>query len=102
MKQMQDLLLTQGKKKGRRRQSTSFTPGASPSEPTLPRHVRPSEAPISPKPRPRATSTPGTESRPQHHQRRAFYPHLQAQVYYNIKHSDRIGLLLRLKMNIIT
>ncbi|MBW0477092.1 hypothetical protein O181_016807 [Austropuccinia psidii MF-1] len=45
----------------------------SPSEQTLPRHVRPEESPISPTPGPRATSTPGTESRPQPHQRRAFF-----------------------------
>ncbi|MBW0547627.1 hypothetical protein O181_087342 [Austropuccinia psidii MF-1] len=73
MKKMQDLLLNQEKKKGKRRQSTSFTPGASPSEPTLPRHLRPEESPLSPKPGPRETSTPETEQRPQTHQRRAFF-----------------------------
>ncbi|MBW0590150.1 hypothetical protein O181_129865 [Austropuccinia psidii MF-1] len=60
MKQMQDLLLTQSKKKGKRREQTSYTPGASPSEPTLPRHVRPEDSPISPTPGPRETSTPRT------------------------------------------
>ncbi|MBW0563426.1 hypothetical protein O181_103141 [Austropuccinia psidii MF-1] len=60
---MQDLLLTKGKKKGKRRQSTSFTPGASPSEPSLTRHDRPEESPISPTPGRRATSTPATEPR---------------------------------------
>ncbi|MBW0478714.1 hypothetical protein O181_018429 [Austropuccinia psidii MF-1] len=45
MKQMQDILSTQSKKKGKRRGSTSYTPGGSPSEPTLPRHVRPEELP---------------------------------------------------------
>ncbi|MBW0555717.1 hypothetical protein O181_095432 [Austropuccinia psidii MF-1] len=72
MKQMQYLLLTQGKKKGKRRQSTSFTPGASPNEPSLPRHVRPEESPISQTPGPRATSTPATESRPPNTPRRVF------------------------------
>ncbi|MBW0482054.1 hypothetical protein O181_021769 [Austropuccinia psidii MF-1] len=70
---MKDLLLTQGKKKGKRRKSISFTPGASPSEPTLPRHVRPEESPSSPTPGPRATFTPATEQRPQNHQRREFF-----------------------------
>ncbi|MBW0570311.1 hypothetical protein O181_110026 [Austropuccinia psidii MF-1] len=46
MKQMQDLLLTQSKKKGKRREQTSYTPGASPSEPTLPMHLRPEDSPI--------------------------------------------------------
>ncbi|MBW0581490.1 hypothetical protein O181_121205, partial [Austropuccinia psidii MF-1] len=67
VKQMKDLLLTQGKKKGNRRQSTSFPPGASPSEPSLPKHVRPEESPISPTPGPRAT-----ESRPSNIPRRVF------------------------------
>ncbi|MBW0503711.1 hypothetical protein O181_043426 [Austropuccinia psidii MF-1] len=70
---MQDLSLTQGKKKAKRRQSTSFTPGTSPSEPKLPRHVRPEESASSQIPGPRATSTPTTEQRPQYHQRRAFF-----------------------------
>ncbi|MBW0504492.1 hypothetical protein O181_044207 [Austropuccinia psidii MF-1] len=65
MKQIQDLLLTQSKKKGKRREKTSYTPGASLSEPTLPRHVRPEYSPISPTPGPRATSTPKTEQRSQ-------------------------------------
>ncbi|MBW0557222.1 hypothetical protein O181_096937 [Austropuccinia psidii MF-1] len=72
MKQMQDLLLNQGKRKGKRRKSTSFTPGASPSEPSLPRHVRPEESPISPTPGPRATSTPAKESRQSNTPRRVF------------------------------
>ncbi|MBW0536303.1 hypothetical protein O181_076018 [Austropuccinia psidii MF-1] len=72
MKQMQDLLLTQSKKKGKRREQTSYTPGASPSEPTLPRHVRPEDSPISPTPGPRATSTPATEPRTQNIPRRVF------------------------------
>ncbi|MBW0553819.1 hypothetical protein O181_093534 [Austropuccinia psidii MF-1] len=72
MKQMQDFLLTQGKKKEKRRQSTSFTPGASPSEPSLCRHVRPEESPISPTAPPRATSTPATDSRPSNFPRRDF------------------------------
>ncbi|MBW0571091.1 hypothetical protein O181_110806 [Austropuccinia psidii MF-1] len=65
MKQMQDFLLTQSKKKEKRREQTAYTPEASPSEPTLPRHVRPEESSISPTPGPRATSTPKTEQRSQ-------------------------------------
>ncbi|MBW0532342.1 hypothetical protein O181_072057 [Austropuccinia psidii MF-1] len=64
---------TQSKKKGNRRGSTSYTPGGSPSEPTLPRHIRPEESPSSPTPGPRATSTPETQPRPQTHQMRAFF-----------------------------
>ncbi|MBW0590578.1 hypothetical protein O181_130293 [Austropuccinia psidii MF-1] len=60
------------KNKGKRRESTSYTPGASPSEPSLPRHVRPEESPISPTPLPRATSTLATESRPSNTPRRVF------------------------------
>ncbi|MBW0489759.1 hypothetical protein O181_029474 [Austropuccinia psidii MF-1] len=70
---MKDLLLNKGKKKGKRIQSTSFTLGASPSEPTLPRHVRPEESQSSPTPGPRATSTPEKEQRPQANQRREFF-----------------------------
>ncbi|MBW0510054.1 hypothetical protein O181_049769 [Austropuccinia psidii MF-1] len=65
MKKMQDLLLTRSKKKGNMREQTSYTPGASPSEPSLPRHVRPEDSPISPTPGPRATSTPKKEQRSQ-------------------------------------
>ncbi|MBW0543019.1 hypothetical protein O181_082734 [Austropuccinia psidii MF-1] len=65
VKKMQDLLLTRSKKKVKRREQLSYTPGASPSEPTLPRHVRPEDSPISPTPGPRATSTPKTEQRSQ-------------------------------------
>ncbi|MBW0576478.1 hypothetical protein O181_116193 [Austropuccinia psidii MF-1] len=65
LKQMQDLLLTQSKKKGNIREQTSYTPGAIPSEPTLPRHVMPEDSPLSPTPGPRATSTPNTEQRSQ-------------------------------------
>ncbi|MBW0553946.1 hypothetical protein O181_093661 [Austropuccinia psidii MF-1] len=66
MKQMQELLSTQSKKKGKRREQASYTPGASPSEPTLPRHVGPEDSPISPTPGPRETSTPATDPRTQH------------------------------------
>ncbi|MBW0573611.1 hypothetical protein O181_113326 [Austropuccinia psidii MF-1] len=61
---LQDTINNLSKKKGKRRGSTSYTPGASPSEPSLPRHFRPEESPISPTPVPRETSTPATESRP--------------------------------------
>ncbi|MBW0499643.1 hypothetical protein O181_039358 [Austropuccinia psidii MF-1] len=67
---MQDILLTQSKKKGMRRGSIFYTPGGSPIEPTLPRHVRPADSPSSVTPRPRATSTPETEPRYKPHQRR--------------------------------
>ncbi|MBW0462425.1 hypothetical protein O181_002140 [Austropuccinia psidii MF-1] len=72
MKQMKDLLSTQGKNKVKRRQSTSYTPGASPSEPSFPKHVRPEESPISPTPGPRAKFTPATESRSSNTPRRVF------------------------------
>ncbi|MBW0541774.1 hypothetical protein O181_081489 [Austropuccinia psidii MF-1] len=72
MKQMQDLLLTQSKKKGKRREQKSYTPGASPSEPTLPRHFRPEDSPISTTPGPRATSTSETEPKTQNIPRRVF------------------------------
>ncbi|MBW0527418.1 hypothetical protein O181_067133 [Austropuccinia psidii MF-1] len=72
MKQMQDLLLTQRKKKGKIREQTPYTPGASPSESTLPRHVRPEDSQISPTPGPRATSTTATEPRTQNISRRGF------------------------------
>ncbi|MBW0468620.1 hypothetical protein O181_008335 [Austropuccinia psidii MF-1] len=65
MKQMQDLLLTKIKKKGKRREQSSYTPGASPSELTLPRHVRTEDSPVYPTPGPRATSNPATEARAQ-------------------------------------
>ncbi|MBW0487778.1 hypothetical protein O181_027493 [Austropuccinia psidii MF-1] len=50
IKQIQDILSTQSKTNGKRGGSTSYTPGGSPSEPTLPRHVRPEESPSSPTP----------------------------------------------------
>ncbi|MBW0532659.1 hypothetical protein O181_072374 [Austropuccinia psidii MF-1] len=46
-------------------EQTSYTPADSPSEPTLPRHVRPEDSPISPTPGPRETSTPETQPRTQ-------------------------------------
>ncbi|MBW0589889.1 hypothetical protein O181_129604 [Austropuccinia psidii MF-1] len=61
---LQDIMNNLSKAKGKRREKTSYTPGASPSEPSLPRHVRPEESTISPTPVPRAKSTPATESRP--------------------------------------
>ncbi|MBW0532833.1 hypothetical protein O181_072548 [Austropuccinia psidii MF-1] len=61
MKQIQDLLLTPSKKKGKGKQSKTFTPGGSLIQSTLPRHVRPEESPISPTPVPRKTSTPVKE-----------------------------------------
>ncbi|MBW0486911.1 hypothetical protein O181_026626 [Austropuccinia psidii MF-1] len=69
---LQDTINNLSKKKGKRRESTSYTPGASPNEPSLPRHVRPEESPISPTPGPRETSTPATESRPSNITRRFF------------------------------
>ncbi|MBW0561016.1 hypothetical protein O181_100731 [Austropuccinia psidii MF-1] len=61
MKQIKGLLLRQGKKEGKRREKESYTAGASPSEPTLPRNFRLKYSPISPTPGPRATSTPETD-----------------------------------------
>ncbi|MBW0550482.1 hypothetical protein O181_090197 [Austropuccinia psidii MF-1] len=58
--------------KGKRRESKSYTPGAGPNEPNLSRHVRPEESPIYQTPGPRATSTPGTESRPSNISKRVF------------------------------
>ncbi|MBW0491626.1 hypothetical protein O181_031341 [Austropuccinia psidii MF-1] len=72
MKKMQDLLLTQRNKKVKRRKQKSYTPGASPSEPKLPRHVRPADSPISPTPGPRATSTLAKEPRTQNIPRKVF------------------------------
>ncbi|MBW0496528.1 hypothetical protein O181_036243 [Austropuccinia psidii MF-1] len=72
MKQMQNLLLAQDKEKGNRRQSTTFTPGASPREPTLPTHVRPEDSPSSLTPGPRANSTSPKEKNSQTHKRREF------------------------------
>ncbi|MBW0577642.1 hypothetical protein O181_117357, partial [Austropuccinia psidii MF-1] len=72
LSQLQILLTGSKKKKGKRRESTSYTPGASPSEATLPRHVRPEESPISPTPGPRATSTPATEPRSSNVPRKVF------------------------------
>ncbi|MBW0584392.1 hypothetical protein O181_124107 [Austropuccinia psidii MF-1] len=37
----QDTINNPSKKKGKRIESTSYTPGASSNEPSLPRHVRP-------------------------------------------------------------
>ncbi|MBW0503264.1 hypothetical protein O181_042979 [Austropuccinia psidii MF-1] len=73
MRQMQDVFLNQGKKKGKMIQSTLFTPGASPSELTLQRHVGPEESPSSPTPGPRETSNTETEQRAQTHQSSAFF-----------------------------
>ncbi|MBW0558529.1 hypothetical protein O181_098244 [Austropuccinia psidii MF-1] len=72
IKQMQDFLLTQIKKEEKGKQSTTFTPGDSPIESTLPRRCRPKESPISPTPVPRVTSTPVTKERFQNFQRRVF------------------------------
>ncbi|MBW0519804.1 hypothetical protein O181_059519 [Austropuccinia psidii MF-1] len=71
MNQMQDFLLSQTSKKGKRRQSITNTPGNSPSEPTLPRHIRPEDSPIPPTPGPTATSTPETDPRIKNIPRRA-------------------------------
>ncbi|MBW0516778.1 hypothetical protein O181_056493 [Austropuccinia psidii MF-1] len=71
---MQELFLTQSKKKGKRREQASYTPVASPSEPTLPKHVRHEYSPISPTPGPRETFTPETEPITQNIPRRGFVP----------------------------
>ncbi|MBW0529160.1 hypothetical protein O181_068875 [Austropuccinia psidii MF-1] len=71
---MHVFLLSQTSKKGKRRQSIPNTPGNSPSEPALPRHIRPEDSPISPKPGPRAKSTPETNPRINNIPSRAFFP----------------------------
>ncbi|MBW0529273.1 hypothetical protein O181_068988 [Austropuccinia psidii MF-1] len=72
LSQLQILLKGSKKKKGKRRESTSYTPRTSPIEPTLPRHVRPEESPISPTLGPRVTSTPATEPRSSNFSRKGF------------------------------
>ncbi|MBW0462750.1 hypothetical protein O181_002465 [Austropuccinia psidii MF-1] len=74
MRKMKDFLLTQSEKKGKGREQVFFTPGAIPSEPTLPRHVRPEYSPILPIPGPRTKFTPETEPKPQNIQRQDFVP----------------------------
>ncbi|MBW0485711.1 hypothetical protein O181_025426 [Austropuccinia psidii MF-1] len=51
---------------------TAYTPGGSPSEPSLPRPVRPETSPSLLIPGPRPTSTPATEARTQSIRRRVF------------------------------
>ncbi|MBW0507147.1 hypothetical protein O181_046862 [Austropuccinia psidii MF-1] len=60
---MQDVLLSETSRKRKRRQLIQNTPGNSPSEKTLPRHIRPEESPISPTHESRETSTPETEQK---------------------------------------
>ncbi|MBW0488647.1 hypothetical protein O181_028362 [Austropuccinia psidii MF-1] len=72
MKQMQDFLLSQTSKKGKRRQSIPNTPWNSPSESTLPRHIRPEDSPISTTFGPSATSTPKKNPIVNNISRRAF------------------------------
>ncbi|MBW0559314.1 hypothetical protein O181_099029 [Austropuccinia psidii MF-1] len=85
MKQMQYLLLTQSKKKGKRREQTSYTPRASPSETTFPRHVRPYNSPISPTPGPRATFTPKTEQGSKSIPMKVFFLHQTIQFHFKKK-----------------
>ncbi|MBW0517833.1 hypothetical protein O181_057548 [Austropuccinia psidii MF-1] len=61
LQKLQDTNNNLSKNKGKRRESASYTPGASPNEPSLPRHVRLEESPISPTPGPRSNSNPATE-----------------------------------------
>ncbi|MBW0474163.1 hypothetical protein O181_013878 [Austropuccinia psidii MF-1] len=100
MKQMKYLLLTQRKKKGKRREQSSYTPGASKREPSFPKNLSPEDSPISPTPGPRVTSTPPTEPRSQNIPRRVFSLHLITPVHYRRKFQDRKYLLLRLKQNL--
>ncbi|MBW0527485.1 hypothetical protein O181_067200 [Austropuccinia psidii MF-1] len=72
MKRVLDLLSKQSKNKGKTREKTFYTPGDSPSEPTLPRHVMPEDSPISPTPGPRATSTPKTKQKSQSMPKKVF------------------------------
>ncbi|MBW0499676.1 hypothetical protein O181_039391 [Austropuccinia psidii MF-1] len=99
MNQMQYFLLTQSKKKRKRRSSTAYTPGGNPSEPSLPGHVRPEELPSSPKLGPRATSTPATESRTQFIPRRVFVntPKHPSSLYQEITRVEKTVVKIRAK-----
>ncbi|MBW0464568.1 hypothetical protein O181_004283 [Austropuccinia psidii MF-1] len=99
MKKFQDLLLTQSKNKEKIREQTSYTPGASPSEPTLPRNVRPEDSPISPTPGPRATSTPATEPRALSIPRRVFVitPNNPSPLQQKFPRQERPVVIIRAK-----
>ncbi|MBW0475422.1 hypothetical protein O181_015137 [Austropuccinia psidii MF-1] len=56
----------------KKRPSKSYTPGGSPSEPSLPRHVRKEDLPSLPTSGTRATSTPATAAKTQSITRRVF------------------------------
>ncbi|MBW0545384.1 hypothetical protein O181_085099 [Austropuccinia psidii MF-1] len=66
-------LFKKTKKKVKRREQKSFTAGASQSEPTLQRNVRPEDSPISPTAGLREASTPETEPRSQNIPRGVFF-----------------------------
>ncbi|MBW0523237.1 hypothetical protein O181_062952 [Austropuccinia psidii MF-1] len=72
MKQMQDFLLSQTSKKGKRRQSIPNKSGNSPCEQTLPSNIGLEDSPISPTPGPRAIYTPEKNPRINNIPRRAF------------------------------
>ncbi|MBW0467817.1 hypothetical protein O181_007532 [Austropuccinia psidii MF-1] len=70
---MQEFLLSKIEKKGKIMEQTPHTPGASPRETNLQRHVGPENSPISPTPGPREIPTPETEPRIQKLARRTFF-----------------------------
>ncbi|MBW0494731.1 hypothetical protein O181_034446 [Austropuccinia psidii MF-1] len=94
-----DDTVEENKKKGKRRSSTTYTPGGNPSEPSLPRHVRPEELLSSPTPVPRATSTPATESTTQSIPRRVFLstPTHPSSLYQEITRVENTGVKIRAK-----
>ncbi|MBW0518863.1 hypothetical protein O181_058578 [Austropuccinia psidii MF-1] len=77
IKQMQELFLTQRKNKQNRQGQKPYTPGACPSEPTLPRHVKPEDSPISPIPGPRPTSTPKTQKKITEYPKESIFIHIK-------------------------
>ncbi|MBW0570605.1 hypothetical protein O181_110320 [Austropuccinia psidii MF-1] len=83
----------------KRRQSIQNTPGNSPSEPTLPRHIRPEDSPISPTPGPRATSTPETNPRINNIPRQAFFstPNNPSPFQQQVLKQERIVVKIKAK-----
>ncbi|MBW0509225.1 hypothetical protein O181_048940 [Austropuccinia psidii MF-1] len=70
-----------------------------PSEPTLPRHVRPEDSPISPTTGRRATSTPETEPRTESIQRRVFFttPNKQSPLQQKVPRQERPVVKIKAK-----
>ncbi|MBW0507372.1 hypothetical protein O181_047087 [Austropuccinia psidii MF-1] len=96
---VQEFLSTKIKKKGKRRSSTTYTPGVSPSEPSLPRNFRPEESTLIPTPGPRATSTPATDARNTSIPRRVFVstPTHPSPLYQEITRVEKPVVKIRAK-----